>query len=117
MLATIVPMLLFAGWGLVNATGLALFWWTGPLFLYVVIPALDVLCGGDSANPPEELVAWLERDRYYRWVTYLFLPLQLLALVVGCWLIVAHGGLDVLDKVGIAVTIGSNQRGGHQHRA
>jgi alkane 1-monooxygenase len=106
-LGMVVPMLLFAGWGLVSATGLGLFWWTGPLLLYVVIPALDVVFGGDRGNPPEEVVAWLERDRYYRWVTYLFLPLQAVALVVGCWLIARHGGLGIIDRIGIAVTMGS----------
>jgi alkane 1-monooxygenase len=107
LLGAVVPMFLFAGWGLVNLTGLGLFWWTGPLFLYVLIPALDVVFGGDRTNPPEELVAWLEQDRYYRWVTYLFLPLQLAAMVIGFWLITHHGGLGVVDKIGIAVTLGS----------
>lgn len=107
LLGAVVPMLLFAGWGLVNITALGLFWWMGPLFVYVLIPALDLVFGGDRNNPPEEILAWLERDRYYRWITYLFLPLQYLALVVGCWLITQHGGLGVVDKLGIAVTLGS----------
>lgn len=107
LLGAVVPMLLFAGWGLVSATGFGLFWWMGPLFVYLLIPALDLVFGGDRSNPPEELLAWLEQDRYYRWLTYCFLPLQYLALVVGCWLIARHGGLDVADKVGIAVTLGS----------
>ncbi|MDQ2750457.1 MAG: alkane 1-monooxygenase [Actinomycetota bacterium] len=107
LLGTVVPMFLLAGWGMVNLTGLGLFWWMGPLWLYVLIPILDVAFGTDPSNPPDNVVAWLERDRYYRWVTYLFLPLQLVAIFVGCWLITYHGGLGVLDKLGIAFTLGS----------
>ena len=86
LLGAVVPTFLFAGWGLVNLTGLGVFWWMGPLFIYLVIPALDVLIGADPTNPPEDVVAWLEQDRYYRWVTYAFLPLQYVAIFVGFWL-------------------------------
>ena len=37
LLGTIVPLFLFLGWGLVNLTGLGLFWWMGPMFVYVII--------------------------------------------------------------------------------
>jgi alkane 1-monooxygenase len=107
LLGAVVPMFVFAGWGMVNLTGLGVFWWMGPLWLYLLIPALDVMFGADPTNPPDEVLAWLERDRYYRWVTYLFLPLQYVAIFVGFWLIARHGGLGIADKLGIAVTIGS----------
>jgi alkane 1-monooxygenase len=107
ILGTVVPMFLFLAWGLVNLAGLGVFWWMGPLWLYVLIPTLDLVFGADPSNPPEAVVAWLEQDRYYRWVTYLFLPLQFVALFVGFWLITYHGGLGVVDKLGIAFTIGS----------
>src|SRR5665213_3515833 len=80
IIGAVVPAFLFAGWGLVNVTGLGLFWWIGPMFLYVLIPLLDIFVGADRTNPPEEVVAWLEQDRYYRWVTYLFLPMQFAAM-------------------------------------
>ncbi|HLY34337.1 MAG TPA: alkane 1-monooxygenase [Jatrophihabitantaceae bacterium] len=107
LLGAVVPGFLFAGWGLVNVTGLGLFWWMGPLFVYLVIPALDVFFGDDASNPPEEIVAWLEQDRYYRFVTYAFLPVQLVAFFTGFWLMTRHGGLPVVDRIGIAVTLGS----------
>jgi alkane 1-monooxygenase len=107
LLGTAVPMFLFLGWGLVNLTGLGLFWWMGPLFIYLVIPALDVLIGADPTNPPEDVLAWLEQDRYYRWVTYAFLPLQYVAIFVGFWLITTRGGLGVVDRLGIAFTVGA----------
>ncbi|WP_375476083.1 alkane 1-monooxygenase [uncultured Jatrophihabitans sp.] len=106
LLGAVVPLFLFAGWGLVAATGLGLFWWIGPMIVYVVIPLLDLAIGADPTNPPEDAVAWLERDRYYRWITYLFLPLQFGTLLAGCWLIGRHGGLSVVDRIGIATTLG-----------
>jgi len=106
LLGAVVPLFLFLGWGLVGLTGLAVFWWIGPLVIYVAIPLLDVVIGDDPTNAPEEVIAWLERDRYYRWVTYLFLPCQLAATVVGCWLMTRGGGLSVVDRLGIATTLG-----------
>ncbi len=106
LLGTVVPLFMFAGWGLVNATGLGLFWWIGPMVVYLLIPLLDVLIGDDASNAPEDVVAWLEQDRYYRWITYLFLPFQLLTLFVGLWLMTRSGGLAVVDRLGIATTLG-----------
>ncbi len=107
LLGAVVPLFLFAGWGLVNLTGAGLFWWLGPIFVYVIIPILDRFFGDDPSNPPEEIVAWLERDRYYRFVTYAFLPIQYIALFTGFWLMTRHGGLGVVDRLGIAFTLGS----------
>lgn len=106
LVGTIVPLFLFFGWGLVNLTGLGLFWWIGPMVIYVAIPLLDVFIGDDPSNAPEEAVAWLEQDRYYRWVTYLFLPAQFAAMFAGFWLMTRNGGLAVVDRIGIAVTLG-----------
>lgn len=107
LLGTVVPLFMFVGWGLVNLTGLGLFWWIGPIVLYVMIPLLDLVIGDDTSNAPEEAVAWLDQDRYYRWVTYLFIPCQFAALFVGFWLMTRHGGLAVVDRLGIAVTLGT----------
>ncbi|HEX3336351.1 MAG TPA: alkane 1-monooxygenase [Jatrophihabitans sp.] len=106
LLGTVVPLFLFAGWGLVNLTGLGLFWWIGPIVLYVMIPLLDLVIGDDPSNAPEDVVAWLDRDRYYRWVTYLFLPCQFATLFAAFWLMSRNGGLPVVDRLGIATTLG-----------
>ncbi len=106
LLGTVVPLWLFLGWGLVNLTGSGVFWWIGPMILYVVIPLLDVLIGDDPTNAPEDVLAWLEQDRYYRWVTYLFLPCQFAAFFTGFWLMTRHGGPPVIDKIGIMASLG-----------
>ncbi|HZC73423.1 MAG TPA: alkane 1-monooxygenase [Jatrophihabitans sp.] len=106
LLGTVVPLFMFGGWGLVNVSGSGVFWWIGPMVVYGMIPLLDLVIGDDASNPPEEVVAWLEHDRYYRWITYLFLPLQFLTLFVGLWLMTRHGGLPIVDRLGVATTLG-----------
>ncbi|NNN21435.1 MAG: alkane 1-monooxygenase [Acidimicrobiales bacterium] len=93
-------------YGLVKASGFGLFWWWGPIFIFGIMPGLDTLVGRDGLNPPDEIIAKLEADRYYRWCTYLFLPIQYASLIWACWMWV-HGGLSIVDKVGLALTIGS----------
>ena len=104
-LGLLVPVIPFIGAWLTRVTGLHLFWWFGPIFLYLLIPLLDLFIGEDAANPPEVVVPRLEADRYYRWCTYAFLPLQYAVLVWACWLW-SCGGLATVDAIGLAFTIG-----------
>jgi hypothetical protein len=57
LIGLVVPLFPFIAWGLVEATGLGLLWWTGILLLYVIFPVVDILFGKDSANPPESATA------------------------------------------------------------
>jgi alkane 1-monooxygenase len=107
VLGAVIPALPFAAWGLVEATGWRGLWWFGLIFVLGFVPAVDLLIGRESSNPPEELLEWLENDRYYRWVTYAFLPVQYASLVWGCWAITSMDGLGTLDRVGLAVTLGT----------
>jgi alkane 1-monooxygenase len=104
LLGLIVPVLPFLAWGLVHASGLAVFWFMGPMLVFGIFPLVDLLRGTDPTNPPDEVIKWLEQDRYYRWCTYAFLPLQYAGLVFACWLW-AHGGLSTLDSIGLALTV------------
>ena len=104
LLGLIVPLLPFISWGLVEATGLGVFWFYGPVLIFGVFPLLDLLVGTDAENPPDSVIKWLEQDRYYRWCTYLFLPLQYAGLIFACWMW-AHGGLSTLESIGLALTI------------
>lgn len=105
LLGLLVPTLPFMAWGLVSATGMGIFWWWGPIFAFILVPLLDVVVGSDRSNPPEDAVGQLERDRWYRWCTYLYLPLQYTSLLFACWLW-ARGELSIVDNVGLAVTVG-----------
>ncbi len=105
LLGMVIPLLGVAAWGLVEATGWRGFWWFGPMFVFGLIPLIDLLVGRDAENPPEDALAWLEEDRYYRWITYLFLPVQYATLVWGCWALTSFG-LPLVDRIGLAVTLG-----------
>lgn len=60
------------------------------LFAYFAIPILDMAIGSDTGNPPESLVPQLEADIYYRWLTFLAVPLHFVSLVVMCWVVAVH---------------------------
>ena len=105
LLGLIVPTLPFICWGFVEATGLGVFWFYGPFLVFVIFPLLDVVIGRDPTNPPDSVIKWLEQDRYYRWCTYLFIPLQYAGLVLACWLW-SSGKLSTLDDIGLAWTVG-----------
>jgi alkane 1-monooxygenase len=105
-LGLVVPLLPLIAWGLVELTGLGLLWWYGPLFIFGVLPVIDTLIGKDAESPPDSAIAWLEQDRYYRWCTYLFLPLQYGSLVFACWQW-AYGGLGFMESLGLAFTVGA----------
>jgi alkane 1-monooxygenase len=102
----VVPALPLISVGLVAWSGWTLWWWVTPLFMYVLIPLADAVLGTDEANPPEWAVPQLEEDRYYRWLTYLYCPLQYVSFLVGAWLFVT-GGDSWITRVGIAVSVGA----------
>jgi alkane 1-monooxygenase len=104
LLGLIVPTAPFSAWALVQLTGLGAFWFYGPVLVFGLFPVLDVLVGMDPTNPPDSVIKWLEGDRYYRWCTYLFIPIQYAGLVFACWLW-SSGGLSTLDSVGLALTM------------
>jgi len=103
LLGLLVPSLPLMAWGLVEATGLGIFWFAGPAVVFGLFPLLDLLIGVDQENPPDSVIAWLEEDRYYRWCTYLYIPLQYASLAMACWLW-SSGDLSTLDSIGLALT-------------
>jgi alkane 1-monooxygenase len=105
LLGIIVPMAPFLAWGSVALTGLGVFWLLGPLLIFVAFPILDIAVGVDATNPPDSILKWLEQDRYYRWCTYVFIPIQYAGLILACYLW-SSGDLSVLDSLGLAFTVG-----------
>lgn len=105
MLGLIAPGCALLPSQLVARTGIEAFWWIGPVIVLIVIPVLDWTVGKDGTNPREEDYQRLSRDRYYRWCTYLFLPIQFAGLVIAAamW---SGDELAVVDKLGLAATVG-----------
>jgi len=103
--ALVVPALPFAGLGIVSRTGHEIFWWLTPALVFVVIPLIDGYVGDDGGNPPESMVAALQEDRYYRWMTFLYLPLQYLGVAVGAWAW-THQQLGPVGRLGLIASVG-----------
>lgn len=97
----IVPSIVFSGPALYFATGSALCLWLPLLFYYGTVPLLDMLIGEDRSNPPEEVVPQLERDPFYRYVTYALVPLIWGAYLFGAWFV----GTQNLPLHGIAAMV------------
>lgn len=108
LLGATVPCLVPLSWIAVLLTGFRWFWWLGPILAFVVVPVLDRLFAPDAANPPESAYIELDRDRLYRWATYLYLPNQYLSLLLACWLWSGGGWVSMTtgDRLGLMSTAG-----------
>ncbi len=123
--------IIYAGWAY---TGSGLWFWGGPILILVIVPILDLIFGLDHSNPPDDVIEALEADRYYRWITYLFLPIQYFGYFVvmawiaghnpGDWItsllgiqdwaaahmparVLDNDALTTVDKIAIAISIGA----------
>ena len=105
LIGLVVPSLAFIGYGMWSLTGWGVWFWIGPIVILVIVPTIDLVAGLDRSNPPDDVIEALENDKYYRWITYLFLPIQYVGFVGAMWLI-AGDQLGTLDKIGLAVSIG-----------
>lgn len=105
LIGLVVPSLAFAAIGLYELTGLTFWFWLGPIVILGIVPAIDLVVGLDRANPPDDVIEALENDRYYRWITYLFLPIQYAGFIGAFW-VIDTWDLSVWSKIGIAVSIG-----------
>jgi alkane 1-monooxygenase len=104
LLGLVVPILPFLAWAAAEVSGLGIGYWIGPFVVFVLIPVLDQIVGKDADNPPDSAIAYLEQDRYYRWCTYLFLPLQYASLIFACWLW-GSGTLSLAESLGLALSV------------
>ncbi|MCB8914115.1 alkane 1-monooxygenase [Rhodococcus rhodochrous] len=103
--ALIIPGSPFLAWVLVHWFNLGVFWATGALVIAVLVPIVDKLAGMNKTNLPEEALRALEQDRYYRWCTYAYLPLQYAGVVFACWAwTTAPMGLP--EQFALAATVG-----------
>ena len=85
LLSVVYPLQPFIGMWLHARTG-EQGWLLLPLALnYVLAPIIDWIIGEDSNNPPEEVVLQLDRDPYYRVLTYLVVPLHFISLIGAAW--------------------------------
>ncbi|MEI8302660.1 MAG: alkane 1-monooxygenase [Burkholderiales bacterium] len=121
--------LLSAAYPLLPLTGVAAHAFSGsewglglPLLIaYGLMPIIDWLVGEDAANPPESALPTLQEDRFYRWLTWLAVPMHGLSLL-GCavWAgtqALSPGGLLLLAAVaglGSGLALNTGHELGHR---
>jgi alkane 1-monooxygenase len=105
LLGIVVPLAPFFAWLYWSLTGFGGFWFMGPVLVFVLFPLLDMAIGMDPTNPPDSVLKFLEQDRYYRWCTYLFIPIQFAGLIFACW-VWSSGDLLLVESIGLALTMG-----------
>jgi alkane 1-monooxygenase len=104
-LSTAIPLLPIAAIGLAEATGIRALLALPLAVIYLVIPVLDAVIGTDTRNPPEEAVPELERDPYYRLLTFLVVPLHFVVLAAGMAYVVL-GTHSLLEALLVTISLG-----------
>ena len=108
LLSMLVPCAVGIGPALMLVSGQAWTLWLPAVFFYGLAPLLDRWLGEDQSNPPESAVAALDADPYYRWITYLLVPVLWLSFIFSA-LFVATQALPwhgVVAMVLICGTVG-----------
>jgi alkane 1-monooxygenase len=106
LLSMAFPLIPLVGMGLMDWSGREWTLWLPVLFVYTVIPLLDLFFANDSSNPPEQVVPQLEADGYYRLLTHLTVPLHFLVLIVGAGFVASHE-LGWFGLVGHSLAVGA----------
>jgi alkane 1-monooxygenase len=104
LLGIVVPLSPFFAWFYWSLTDFGGMWFLGPVLVFNLFPLLDMAIGLDPTNPPDSVLKFLEQDRYYRWCTYVFIPIQYAGLVLACWMWTS-GELTVVESIGLALTM------------
>ncbi len=98
---------------LIGAAVLAGYWqtqqswllWVAFALVHAVLPVLDWVFGEDASNPPDSALQALENDRYYSWVLYAYVPIQI-AVTIGGAAMIAMVDMPWYDMVGLAISVG-----------
>ncbi len=90
MLSVVYPLQPLLAIGLHARTGNEA-WFLLPFVInYVFAPIIDWLIGEDRNNPPEEVIMQLDRDPYYRRLTYAIVPMHFISLIGAIWYAATH---------------------------
>jgi alkane 1-monooxygenase len=73
----------------------ALYFWSGNiavvflpmLYIYFVVPVLDLVFGEDTHNPPEEVVEAMANDAFYRRLLHAAVPVFYVSFFVAVWFV------------------------------
>lgn len=105
LLSMVYPLVAVSGIGLYLATGSEWSLLAPLVFIYGVSTLFDTVFGIDTSNPPEELVPQLEEDPFYRWLTYLTVPIHFAVLLLIATF-VGTQSVSLLSVLALAITGG-----------
>ena len=80
-------------------------YWATVGIWYLLVPIIDHLLPPDASNPPPEVVPQLDADRYYRYLTYLTVPIHYLTLLFAAY-VVGTQDLAWYSILGLALSVG-----------
>lgn len=80
-------------------------YWATLAIWYLIVPLIDHLLPPDASNPPPEVVPQLDADRYYRYLTYLTVPIHYLTLLYAAY-VVGTQDLAWYSILGLALSVG-----------
>jgi len=105
ILSVLWPATPLIGLYLVSVTGWSIWYATVLILWYGAVPLMDAMFGEDFSNPPESAVSDLEKDRYYRVLTYLTVPMHYAALIGCAWWVSTHS-MNALEIITLALSLG-----------
>ncbi|NVJ87337.1 MAG: alkane 1-monooxygenase [Algoriphagus sp.] len=89
--ALILPILLISGYYLGGFNR-----WLIHIFVFVLVPLMDYLISTDTTNIPKEAVSKVAKERFYQWVTFSWVYIQL-AVLGWAFYVVATDNLSIVD--------------------
>jgi len=96
----ILPLSVLIGYGLGGAYNfLAL------VFVFGLLPLLDVLVGKNTRNPSEQEEETLSESRVFRFITWACMPVQVILVVWGAY-VVTHQSLTPIELTGFVLSVG-----------
>ena len=96
----LLPLSVWLGYGLGG-----IYNFLTPLFVFGLVPLLDVLLGVDTRNPNAEEEEALAEDRAFRIITWACAPLQLLMVVLAAY-VITHRPMALVERVGFVLSVG-----------
>ncbi|MEM9360584.1 MAG: alkane 1-monooxygenase [Pseudomonadota bacterium] len=99
------PLMAVISWWVAAYSGQRIWYWGTRIVWYGLVPVIDHLLPTDGSNPPEEVVPQLERDPYYRVLTYLTVPIHYFTLIYTAY-VVGTQNLPWYAILGLALSVG-----------
>lgn len=104
-LSLVWPVMPVAACLLASSSDNALWYWGTLVVWYVIVPVVDHVLPPDASNPPPEVVMQLDDDRYYRYLTFMTVPIHYFTLLFSAY-VVGTQNLPWHAIVGLALSVG-----------